>query len=88
VPLIVAASWAIAAPETIDLALRAGGQGPRGELGWWQRAAGLVLSLTPALLMSRALWQARRCFLRFARGLFFDQRNVANLRGFAGNAFA
>lgn len=89
VPLIVALSWLLAAPDTLDAALRTtSGAGPRGDLAWWQRPAGLALSLIPALLMSRGLWQAQHCFRRFAGGVFFDHGNVADLRGFAGNAFA
>ncbi len=88
VPLAVVLSWVLAAPETLDAALRATGPGPRGDLAWWQRAAGLVLSLIPALLMSRGLWRAQHCFHRFAGGVFFDHGNVADLRAFAGNAFA
>lgn len=81
VPLVVAAAWLFASPATLDPTLR-------GDLAWWQRAAGLGLSLLHALLMSRALWLAQLCFRRFARGVFFDQRNVVGLRGFAGYAFA
>ncbi len=88
VPVVVAATWVFADPNTLDLALRSAGQGPRGELAWWQRSAGLVLSLVPALLMARALLMAQGCFRRFARGVFFDHHNVAGLRGFAGHAFA
>jgi len=88
VPLAVVLSWILATPETLDAALRTAGAGPRGGLAWWQRPAGLALSLIPALLMSRGLWRAQHCFRRFAGGVFFDHGNVADLRAFAGNAFA
>lgn len=88
VPLVVASAWLFAPPETLNPALRAAGRGAHGDLSPWQRAAGLGLSLLHALLMSRALWLAQLCFRRFARGVFFDHRNVAGLRGFAGYAFA
>lgn len=53
----------------------------------WQRLAGALICLVPALLLSYGLLRARRSLAAFVRGDFFAADVVDGLRGYAGATF-
>lgn len=58
-----------------------------GPVHVWQRVAGALICLVPALLVSHALRRARGSLTAFARGEFFAPDVVVGLRGYAGFSF-
>ena len=56
----------------------------QSELRTWQRVIGVLVVEIPVVLTSLAMWEARRCFLAFARGEMFTMPAVRCLRRFAG----
>ncbi len=56
-------------------------------LQFWQRVAGIGLSMVPAGFMVFALLRVRRCFLLFATGRFFEGDTVRALSEFAAGIF-
>lgn len=82
-PIVVATYWALADVKTlargVNLTL---GTGQQALQSWQRLAGGLIAEASYALLLV-GLWQARKCFRRFAAGQIFTSETVACLRRFA-----
>lgn len=87
-PVIAAVYWLLADAAS----LAAGANLPPGivqnGLMVWQRIAGALLTEVPLALLLIGVWQARKCFLLFARDKFFTLEVVGFLKRFAGWAAA
>lgn len=92
IPVSVAMLWALASWEVLALVrlvppdilhdMEMGGPARP-----WQRIAGALICMVPALLVSYSLFRARRSLTAFVRGDFFGTDAVAGLRGYAGATF-
>jgi hypothetical protein len=90
IPLAVVAFWAFGSWSVLVLVRLV----PPDILGdlltpvqGWQRAAGAMICLVPALLLSWGLLRARQCLAAFARGDFFATDVVKGLRDYAAASF-
>lgn len=90
-PIIVAVVWFVMpAPDLFTHTLKRAPVDPEALtawLDWSSRAIGLALTLVPTAFSVAALFRARTCLALFAKGIRFDQRVVAALRGFSGMTF-
>jgi hypothetical protein len=90
IPLGVAALWAVGGWQTLAL-VKLIPPDILGDLPYairpWQRLAGALISLVPALLLSYGLIRARRSLAAFKRGDFFAAEVVTGLRGYAAASF-
>lgn len=83
-PLALVGVWAWT--PAADLAAQWGlPQGAiRGPVLAWQRVAGALVAAVPLALLLAGVWQAQRCFDRFAQGKVFTWAAFVLLRRFAG----
>jgi len=90
-PLVHVWLWATIEPATLAAQLGLPPTVVQGNtlatLDPWQRAFGALVTMVPVGLMIFALLRARRCFLLFAVGRFFEPGTVRALRGFAAGMF-
>jgi len=88
VPIVIGCVWFLMpAPDLFLHTLRRAPVDPEALAAWFDwapRIAGFALSLVPVGFSIAALLHARCCLSLFARGIRFDRRVVAALRGFSG----
>ena len=90
VPICVVTLWALAPWEILAL-VRLIPPDILYDMGTsvllWQRVAGALICLVPALLLSYGLLRARRSLSAFKRGDFFGAEVIGGLRGYAAATF-
>lgn len=87
-PLAVALFWAWAEPATLAARSNLAPDSIHAPLLAWQRLAGALLAELPLVLLLAGVWEARKCFLLFARGRIFTTEAVRGLSRFAAWALA
>ena len=79
-PVAVATYWTVPdAPSFSDMT---------GTLAMWQRLTVVLISELSLALLLTGIWQARKCFKKFAAGAVFSSESVLSLKRFAGWAGA
>ncbi len=87
-PPAVALFWAWAETATLVARSNLAPDSILGPLLGWQRLAGALLAEVPLVLLLAGVWEARKCFLLFARGSVFTTEAVRGLSRFAAWALA